>query len=80
MLATVGTAACIASVVCGAGLFTVGAAALFTAGMGAHMAVATDEERERGASQFMLRTAKAEVKGMAFGTVFGRGLLGAIRK
>lgn len=80
MLATAGTAACIASVVCGAGLFTVGAAGLFVAGMGAHMAVATEEERRQGAAQFMLRTAKAEVTGMAYGTLFGRGMIGAARK
>jgi hypothetical protein len=79
ILATVGTAACIASAVCGMGLFVVGASALFVAGLGAHMAVASEEQRRQGAGQFMLRTAKAEVTGMAWGTVFGRGMIGAVR-
>ncbi|MFP8887588.1 RHS repeat domain-containing protein [Streptomyces mangrovi] len=75
--AVAGTAACIASVACGAGLFAVGAAALFTAGLAGHMAMATEEERKKGAGQFMLRTAKAEIKGIAAGTLFGRGITGA---
>ncbi|MFH8484004.1 RHS repeat domain-containing protein [Streptomyces longisporoflavus] len=79
-LATIGTAACIASVACGAGVFVVGAGALFVTGMGAHMAVASDEERSRGATQYMRRTAWAEVKGMAMGTLYGRGAVGAFRK
>ncbi|MFD9219523.1 RHS repeat domain-containing protein [Streptomyces sp. NPDC060064] len=80
ILATVGTAACIASAVCGMGLFVVGASAVFVAGLGAHMAVASEEDRRQGASQFMLRTAKSEVVGMAWGTMYGRGALGALRK
>ncbi|MFF5714837.1 RHS repeat domain-containing protein [Streptomyces sp. NPDC012756] len=80
LLATVGTAACIASAVCGMGLFAVGAGALFVTGLGAHMAVASEEDRKQGAAQFMVRTAKAEVIGMAWGSVYGRGLLGAVRK
>jgi RHS repeat-associated protein len=80
VVATAGTAACIASVVCGAGLFTVGAGALFVAGLGGHMALATEEERRQGASQYLLRTAKAEAKGIVMGATFGRGMLGAIRK
>jgi hypothetical protein len=79
-VATVGTAACIASVACGAGLFAVGAAALFVGGLGAHMAVATDEEREKGATPFLFRTAKAEGKGIAAGILFGRGFGGAAAK
>ncbi|MFG2337366.1 RHS repeat-associated core domain-containing protein [Streptomyces yangpuensis] len=78
VVAAAGTAACIASVVCGGGLFLVGAAALFTAGLGAHMAVASEEERARGATQFLLPTAKAEAMGMIGGATFGRGLLGGL--
>ncbi|MCL7382292.1 RHS repeat-associated core domain-containing protein [Streptomyces sp. 35G-GA-8] len=78
--AMAGTAACIASVACGAGLFAVGAAAIFAAGLGAHLSVSSEEERREGAGKFMLRTAEAEVKGMAMGTLFGRGMLGAIQK
>ncbi|MFJ3861475.1 hypothetical protein ACIPRL_35265, partial [Streptomyces sp. NPDC090085] len=78
VVAAAGTAACIASVVCGGGLFLVGAAALFTAGLGAHMAVASEEERARGATQFLLPTAKAEASGMIAGATFGRGLLGGL--
>ncbi|MFI1105077.1 RHS repeat domain-containing protein [Streptomyces melanogenes] len=77
-LAAMGTAACIASVVCGGGLFIVGAAALFTAGLGAHMAVASDDERRKGGAQFLLRTGKAEAKGIIGGTLFGRGLVGGV--
>ncbi|GGZ33946.1 RHS repeat domain-containing protein [Streptomyces poonensis] len=78
-LATVGTTACIASVVCGGGLFIVGASTLFVAGLGAHMAVASEEERSRGASQYLYRTAKAEAKGMFFGATFGRGMVSVLR-
>jgi hypothetical protein len=78
-LATMGTAACIASVVCGGGVFIVGAAALFVTGVGAHMAVASEEERARGGSQYLTRTAKAEAKGMFFGATFGRGVFGILR-
>ncbi|WP_171117736.1 MULTISPECIES: RHS repeat-associated core domain-containing protein [unclassified Streptomyces] len=80
LAATAGTAACIASAVCGVGLFTVGAAAVFAAGLAGHMAVATEEERRKGASQYLLRTAKSELMGMAMGATFGRGTLGALRK
>ncbi|MEE1771706.1 hypothetical protein PUR34_27015 [Streptomyces sp. JV185] len=80
ILATVGTAACIASVVCGAGLFVVGSAALYAGGLAAHMALSSEEERRQGAGKYMLGTAKAELKGIAFGTLFGRGMLGAARK
>ncbi|MCX4848192.1 RHS repeat domain-containing protein [Streptomyces sp. NBC_00893] len=79
-VAAIGTGVCIATVVCGGGLFLVGAGALFVAGLGAHMAVATDEERERGATQYLARTAKAEVKGMVTGALWGRGLFGGIAK
>jgi len=78
-LAVMGTTACIASVVCGGGLFIVGASSLFVAGVGAHMAVATEEERRRGGAQYLLRTAKAEAQGMFFGATFGRGMFGVIR-
>ncbi|MFF1548993.1 hypothetical protein [Streptomyces sp. NPDC058291] len=78
-LAIAGTAACIASVVCTGGLFIVGASALFVTGIGAHMAVASEEERSRGGAQYLARTAKAEAKGMFLGATFGRGMLGAIR-
>ncbi|MGR4884228.1 RHS repeat-associated core domain-containing protein [Streptomyces sp. LARHCF249] len=77
-LAAAGTAACIASVVCGGGLFLVGAAYLFTAGVAAHMMVASEEERARGATQFLLPTAKAEAMGMIGGATFGRGILGGL--
>ncbi|RAJ70638.1 MULTISPECIES: RHS repeat-associated core domain-containing protein [unclassified Streptomyces] len=79
VLATVGTAACIASVVCGGGLFIVGASALFVTGIGAHMAVASPQERQRGGAQYLTRTAKAEGKGIFFGATFGRGAFGAMR-
>ncbi|MFI1926297.1 RHS repeat-associated core domain-containing protein [Streptomyces sp. NPDC020377] len=79
-VAATGTAACIASVACGAGLFIVGAAALFAAGLAGHMAVSTEEERRQGAGQYLLTTAKAEGKGIAAGALFGRGFLGAFRK
>ncbi|MEU3735434.1 RHS repeat-associated core domain-containing protein, partial [Streptomyces sp. NPDC033538] len=77
--ATAGTAACIASVVCGGGLFIVGASALFVTGVGAHMAVATPEERGRGGAQYLKRTAITEGRGMLFGATFGRGAFGAFR-
>jgi RHS repeat-associated protein len=80
VIATLGTAACIASVVCGGGLFIAGAGALFVAGLGAHMAVASEEERRQGAGQYLVRTAKAEAQGMFFGATFGRGMVGAIFK
>ncbi|GAA3900773.1 RHS repeat-associated core domain-containing protein [Streptomyces lannensis] len=80
LLAAIGTGACIATVVCGGGLFLVGAGALFTAGLGAHMAVATEEQRQAGATQFLTRTAKAEIKGMAAGALWGRGPVGGIFK
>ncbi|WP_437039458.1 RHS repeat-associated core domain-containing protein [Streptomyces sp. enrichment culture] len=79
-VAALGTGVCIATVVCGGGLFLVGAGAVFVAGLGAHMAVATDEERERGATQFLARTAKAEAKGIAAGALWGRGPVGGIIK
>ncbi|MFF8440831.1 RHS repeat-associated core domain-containing protein [Streptomyces californicus] len=78
MVASAGTALCIASVVCGGGLFMVGAGALFVAGLGAHVAVASEEEKSQGATQFLARTAKAEATGIAFGATFGRGPLGAM--
>ncbi|WP_308354970.1 RHS repeat-associated core domain-containing protein [Streptomyces sp. MUM 203J] len=71
--AAAGTFACIASAVCGAGLFIVGAGALFVAGLGAHMAVASPEERERGASQFVGKTAKSIGVGVVAGALCGRG-------
>ncbi|WP_327180324.1 RHS repeat-associated core domain-containing protein (plasmid) [Streptomyces sp. NBC_01335] len=76
--AAAGTAFCIASVACGVGLFAVGAAALFTAGLGAHMAVSTDEEKKQGASQYLKRTAKAEVQGIVSGALCGRGPGGCV--
>lgn len=75
-----GTGLCIATVVCGGGLFLVGAGAVFVGGLGAHMAIATDEERERGATQYLARTAKAEAKGMAAGALWGRDIGGGIVK
>lgn len=80
VVATMGTGVCIATVVCGGGLFLVGAGAVFVGGLGAHMEIATDEERERGATQYLARTAKAEVKGMAAGALWGRGIGGGIVK
>ncbi|MFJ3882408.1 RHS repeat-associated core domain-containing protein [Streptomyces sp. NPDC090077] len=80
VLAGVGTALCIASAVCGMGLFVVGAAALFTAGLGAHMAVASEEEKKEGASQFLLKTGKAEAVGIASGALWGRGVLFAFAR
>ncbi|WP_440862286.1 RHS repeat-associated core domain-containing protein [Streptomyces tanashiensis] len=80
LAAVAGTAACIASVACGAGLFVVGAGALFVAGLGAHMAVASEEDRKKGATQYLLPTAKAEAKGIILGATFGRGMLGALWK
>lgn len=77
--ATAGTAACIASVVCGGGVFLVGASALFVAGVGAHMAIASPEERQKGGAQYLKRTAITEVRGMFFGATFGRGMIGALR-
>lgn len=77
-LAAAGTAACIASMVCGGGLFLVGAAALFTTGIAAHLAVASEEERRQGGAQFLLPTAKAQAMGMLGGATFGRGLLGGL--
>ncbi|MFD7959325.1 RHS repeat domain-containing protein [Streptomyces zaomyceticus] len=76
--AVTGTALCIASAVCGMGLFVVGASALFVAGLGGHMAVATEEDRRQGAAQYLVRTAEAEVKGIALGTLWGRGVGGAL--
>ncbi|WP_328489321.1 hypothetical protein [Streptomyces zaomyceticus] len=77
--AVTGTAAlCIASAVCGMGLFVVGASVLFVAGLGGHMAVATEEDRRQGATQYLVRTAEAEVKGIALGTLWGRGVGGAL--
>ncbi|ATL32942.1 hypothetical protein KY5_7924c [Streptomyces formicae] len=76
-VATIGTSVCIATVACGAGLFVVGAGAVYVTGLGAHMAVASDEERRQGAGQYLFRTAVAEGKGIAMGTLFGRGAAGA---
>ncbi|MEU2248786.1 RHS repeat-associated core domain-containing protein [Streptomyces sp. NPDC019224] len=72
-VAAVGTAACIASVVCGGGMFMVGVGAVFVAGLGAHMAVSTPEERTEGGAQFIKRTAISEAKGVAAGALCGRG-------
>ncbi|WP_240799116.1 RHS repeat-associated core domain-containing protein [Streptomyces sp. A0958] len=72
-VAAVGTAACIASVVCGGGMFVVGVGAVFVAGLGAHMAVSTPEERADGGAKFIKRTAISEVKGVAAGALCGRG-------
>ncbi|MCK1814301.1 RHS repeat protein [Streptomyces sp. XM4011] len=72
-VAATGTAACIATVVCGGGLFAVGAGAVFLGGVSAHMALATPEEREDGVLGFMERTIKAEVKGIISGALCGRG-------
>ncbi|WP_329050971.1 hypothetical protein OG873_16260 [Streptomyces violaceus] len=80
LVAALGTGVCIATVVCGGGLFLVGAGAVFVAGLGAHMALATDEERERGAAQFLGRTAKSEMQGIAGGALWGRGPVGGIVK
>ncbi|MFJ6938604.1 ricin-type beta-trefoil lectin domain protein [Streptomyces sp. NPDC101132] len=79
-LAVAGTALCIASAVCGMGLFVVGASALFVAGLGAHIAVASEEERKKGGAQFLQRTAMSEVKGIALGATWGRGIGGALWK
>ena len=77
--AAAGTAACIASVVCGGGLFVVGAAALYTTGLGAHEYFATPEERKHVGS-FLAGTGKAEAKGIVCGVLFGRGCLtGSLR-
>ncbi|ROQ72560.1 RHS repeat-associated protein [Streptomyces sp. CEV 2-1] len=72
-VAAIGTAACIASVVCGGGLFTAGVGAVFVAGLGAHMAVSTPEERAEGGAQFIKRTAISETKGVVAGSLCGRG-------
>ncbi|MEU9006742.1 hypothetical protein AB0D15_33655, partial [Streptomyces sp. NPDC048551] len=79
-VAGAGTTLCIASAVCGMGLFVVGAAALFTVGLGAHMAVASEEEREQGDSQFIVDTAKSEAVGIASGALWGRGALFAFTR
>ncbi|WNI29958.1 RHS repeat-associated core domain-containing protein [Streptomyces sp. ITFR-6] len=72
-IAAIGTAACIASVVCGGGMFLVGAGAVFVAGLGAHMVVSTPDERADGGAKFIKRTAVSEVKGIAAGALCGRG-------
>lgn len=69
---TAGTALCIASVTCSAGLFAVGASALFVAGLGTHMTLASEEEQRQGPTQFLVRTAEAEVKRIVSGAVFAR--------
>ncbi|MEV0502200.1 RHS repeat-associated core domain-containing protein, partial [Streptomyces spectabilis] len=79
-VAAVGTGVCIATVACGGGLFLVGAGAVFVAGLGAHMAVADEEERRAGAAPFLFRTAKSEAKGMLAGSLFGRGFVGGFIK
>jgi RHS repeat-associated protein len=71
--AAIGTAACIASVVCGMGLFAVGAAALFAGGLGAHYAVSSRAERRRGMGRHFKSTLWAESKGIVCGATFGRG-------
>jgi hypothetical protein len=71
--ATTGTAACIMSVVCGAGLFVVGAAALFAGGLTAHYAVSSRAERRRGMGRHFKSTLWAESKGIVCGATFGRG-------
>nr|WP_318658082.1 hypothetical protein [Streptomyces dioscori] len=63
------SAVCIATVVCEGGVFLAGAEAVFVAGLGAHTADATDEERERGAIQFLTRTAKSEARRIAAGAL-----------
>ncbi|MCX5345765.1 RHS repeat domain-containing protein [Streptomyces atratus] len=79
-IAALGTAFCIASVVCGAGVFLVGAGALFVAGLGAHMAMATPEERADGAGKFVKRTAVSEAKGVLAGALCGRGPGGCLAR
>ncbi|MFI1936631.1 RHS repeat-associated core domain-containing protein [Streptomyces purpureus] len=78
-LATVGTTACIASAICGAGLFAVGALSLFAVGLGAHIALA-DEVDAKNPEKFILPTAISQVEGMVAGATFGRGAgMAAIR-
>lgn len=77
-LAAAGTFACIMSAVCGAGLFIVGAAALFTVGLGAHMAASSPEERRAGAGKYIPETGKAVGTGVIAGALCGRGPGGCI--
>jgi RHS repeat-associated protein len=72
-VAALGTGVCIATVACGGGMFLVGAGYVFVVGLGAHMAVASDEERQRGAQQYLARTAWSEAKGIGAGALWGRG-------
>ncbi|MET9914305.1 RHS repeat-associated core domain-containing protein [Streptomyces sp. NPDC006476] len=78
ILAATGTAVCIASVACGAGLFVVGAGALFVGGLAAHYAVSSNEERHQGMSQYLAGTAKAEGMGILAGSLCGRGVGGCV--
>jgi RHS repeat-associated protein len=71
--AAAGTAACIASVVCGFGLFAVGAAALFAGGLTAHYAASSRAERRQGMGRHFKSTLWAESKGIVCGATFGRG-------
>ncbi|GHH28426.1 hypothetical protein Srubr_38570 [Streptomyces rubradiris] len=78
ILAATGTAVCIASVACGAGLFVVGAGALFAGGLMAHYAASSSEERHQGMAQYLVGTAKAEGMGILAGSLCGRGVGGCV--
>ncbi|MGA5437419.1 RHS repeat domain-containing protein [Streptomyces cellulosae] len=74
--AAAGTGLCIALVACTAGVFVVGAAALFAGGLGAHYVASSEEERRRGMGDHVWGTAKAEATGIFWGSVCGRGMGG----
>nr|WSX50858.1 RHS repeat protein [Streptomyces sp. NBC_00974] len=72
-VAAAGTFLCILAEPCGAALFVVGAAVLFTAGLAAHMVASSPEERRAGAGKYVPETGKAVGTGVISGALCGRG-------
>lgn len=67
-----------ATVVCGAGVFAVGAGALLVTGVGAHMAVASEEDRSRGALQYFAARPEVRRSALRSGALWGRGALSGL--
>jgi hypothetical protein len=76
-VAAAGTAVCVATVGCGLIEFSLGAAALFAAGVGTQYVVAR-KNNQRFTRGDVFGVLQSEAKGAASGALFGRGLVGAI--
>lgn len=69
-------AACVVAEPCGLAVGAISLGTVFVAGVIAHAAVATKQERQRDGGRWLLTTGSAVGKGAACGRLFRRGCLG----